>query len=241
MQLKSTTKYPEFKALLDSMDAENVDYEHYLTSVMANVIRRQKGERFTLNEHLRGLIYSLLSSQRPWEGIDANRAQIDTIFHDFDINYVENADPAALASQIKSIKCGNLTINRQMRYLKYDINLFKSIASEYGSVDNFLDAHTPEELVRLLSDYKSKYKLKGCSNALTSLYLKNMGILIEKPDTHTRRIIGMWGYSSNSPKDATIEEVHQVCQDIARAYGLSVVEVDLIIWRGGESGVAYGR
>ena len=239
MLLNQTKEYPEFRMLLNALEKNNIDYERDLNSVMKNVNRRELGERFTLDEHIEGLVYALLSSQRPWGPIEKNRLKINNIFHDFDANYLKMVNPDDLVADIKRIKCGNRRISSQIRELKDNISTLEKIAEEYGSIDSFYDGKTAEELTELLSDQKSKYKLKGLGRSLAALYLKNMGILTEKPDIHTTRIIGLWGYSKNSPKPATKDETHEVCLKIAEAYGISVVEVDLIIWKGGESGVAY--
>ena len=239
MQLKSTDKYPEFKALLDALIENNIDYESDMKSVMKNVIRREKGERFTLSEHLEGLVYALLSSQRRWEGIERNRAKINAIFHDFDLKYLKSVDLEQILEEIEEIKCGNRGIKKQILGLKKNIAVLESIDERYGSVDEFYDTKIVDELIGILSDNKSEYKITGMGPALAALYLKNMGISTEKPDVHTRRIIGMWGYSENSPKEATVEETHAVIHAIAEAYGITNAEADLIIWKGGESGVAY--
>jgi endonuclease III len=239
--MKKTDKYPEYREMIEAMDRNGVDYERDLRSVMKNVRRRAAGERFSLSEHLEGIVFSLLSSQRPWEPIEQNREKINAIFKDFDVEYIKNINPDVIVDQIKAIKCGNRGIRAQMYGLKDDIDLLEKIADEYGSVDAFYDTKSVGELTELLSNSKSPYKMKGMGVALAALYLKNMGILTEKPDTHTRRIIGQWGYSVNSPKEATIEETHRVCKEIAEAYGLSVVEVDLMIWKAGESRVAYQK
>ena len=47
------------------------------------------GKKFTLSDHIKGLIYSLLSNQRPWKSIVANMDKIENIFYDFDVDKIK--------------------------------------------------------------------------------------------------------------------------------------------------------
>lgn len=35
------------------------------------------------------MVFALLSNQRPWKHIEDNRANINNLFHNFDINYIK--------------------------------------------------------------------------------------------------------------------------------------------------------
>ena len=62
--------------------------EEYLNKRLSNVDRtilqavedRKNGKKFSFSEHLKGLIFSLLSSQRDWSAIHKNRQYIEKIF-----------------------------------------------------------------------------------------------------------------------------------------------------------------
>ena len=56
-------------------------------------------------------------------------------------------------------------------------------------------------MVKELSIFYSKNKLKCMGVPLVCEYLKGVGIGVVKPDVHLRRIIGRLGYSSKKPAD----------------------------------------
>lgn len=70
----------------NTFDTINYDYETEIMSFqhIKNIELRNKGKKFTFEEHLSGVIFSLLSNQRPWGPIEANRKQIVKIFYNFE-------------------------------------------------------------------------------------------------------------------------------------------------------------
>ncbi|PRR79289.1 hypothetical protein CLLI_09630 [Clostridium liquoris] len=98
-----------------------------------NIEQRKKGKEFTLSDHVKGLIYSSLSNQRPWKGIVVNMDKIENIFYDFDVYKIKAENPEKFINEIRQIKCGNRNISQQMKSLSSNIATMEEIEKDYGS------------------------------------------------------------------------------------------------------------
>lgn len=65
-------------------------------------------------EHIKSIIFSLLSNQRPWEPIAENEEHIDEIFFQYDLERIRQTSPEYFVRQIRDIKCGNRVISQQI-------------------------------------------------------------------------------------------------------------------------------
>ena len=108
-----------FKLIIETLKYNNYTIQE-IETVQA-VRKRKNGESFNFEDHIAGMVYALLSNQRPWKAIEDNYETIRKIFHDFDPDYLQNIDPIILVNQLREIKCGNRSINSQMNSLKYNI------------------------------------------------------------------------------------------------------------------------
>ena len=147
------------------------------------------GQRFRLREHVRGLLLSQLSNQRPWMPIAQNLDRIQRIFFDYDPDALQQADPSGIANAIRAIRCGNRAILQQMNALGSNIAVFRRIESDYGSLDKFVTSSDPVGIAKLIST-SGPYKLGYVGPALALEYLRNVGIRAAKPDVHVLRILG---------------------------------------------------
>ena len=191
--------------------------------------QRAKGKHFSTNEHIRALVYSMLSNNRPWEPIEKNIDAIDTIFFQYDKDALLAVSPDSLIEQILSIKCGNRNIKNQMHALPENIRKFERIEKEFGSLDNFVTSGTPLEIADLLAN-SIKYKLQTLGFALAMEYLRNVGIDAIKPDTHIRRILGSNRLGcSNKPLAGELEAV-EIINKISAQTGISPSKIDAILW-----------
>lgn len=220
-------KYDKFQDIIDTMDEAGYDYKKGYQWTLNNLKRRREGNKFSMQEHLSTMIFAQLSNQRPWKPIADNSDKIREIFHDFDAEFLKNADPEELTNQIRAIRCGNRQIAKQMQSLKDNVLMLEKIEKEYGSVDDYYNSVDARTLVRSLSS--GKYKIKQMGYALISEYLKGVGIDIVKPDVHVCRILGRMDYTKHNP--GTVDEVYDVCEKIAQEYGISNIEVDSILWQ----------
>ena len=204
-----------------------------------NLQRRKKGKEFTLSDHIKGLIYSLLSNQRPWKSIVANMDKIENIFYDFDVDKIKAENPEKFVNEIRKIKCGNRNINQQMKSLSQNIAIMEEIERDYGSMDDFVTSAPAYEIVKKISDNKSKYKINRVGEALAWEYLRNVGIDGMKPDVHLCRFFAGDRMGSGNNIPATIDEVYETVLKLSKDTGISMSEIDLLVWNFCSSG--YGE
>jgi uncharacterized protein YdcH (DUF465 family) len=216
--------------LKSTLTKNSVDFEKIIKELgqeeAAN--KRLNGHQFTLDDHVKGMIHAMLSNNRPWEPIANNMDNLNEIFLNYDVTKLEKADPQELENQVKSIQCGNRAINPQMKYLKHNINQFKQIQKDYNSIDNFIEETRFEDVVKLLSDPKSPYKIKQMGPPLTMEYLKNVGIIGIKPDVHLLRICGpeRLGIFENQ----NLNEVIKSFEELSKETNLSMTYLDNLFW-----------
>lgn len=195
-----------------------------------NLQRRKMGKKFTLSDHIKGLIYSLLSNQRPWKSIVANMDKIENIFYDFDVDKIKTENPERFIDEIRKIKCGNRNINQQMKSLAQNIAIMEEIERDYGSMDDFVTSAPAYEIVKKISDNKSKYKINRVGEALAWEYLRNVGIDGMKPDVHLCRFFAGDRMGSGSNIPATIHEVYETVLKLSKDTGISMSEIDSLVW-----------
>lgn len=191
-------------------------------------IRREHGETFSMDEHVKGLILAMLSNQRPWGPIVQNMDQINEIFFGFRHEQIKQADKKMLAKRLKEIKCGNRSIDKQMDSLDYNIQIFEQIVADYGSLDQFVVSDTPDHVARELGQGR-KYKLKQIGYTLALEYLRNVGVKAIKPDLHIRRIIGHERLSFYNGYPSENEAV-KILEKIAEECGVSLTYLDNLMW-----------
>ncbi len=191
--------YIEFKEIVDTMEAQNYDWRKEIRDIERVQEKRKNKVDFSLTEHVKAMVYSMLSNNRPWDGIAKNSEKIDAIFQNFNIDYLLTASPEELEQKLKEIKCGNRQIKNQMLNLSGNIKTLQRIASDFGTIDNYYNTTATDTLIKSLSVSGQKYKLKYMGVPLVCEYLKGVGIDIIKPDQHVCRIIGRLGYSKHNP------------------------------------------
>ena len=190
---------------------------------------RKNGKIFTFKEHLKGFIYAQLSALVTWKKIKSNLTNIDNIFCQFDKNELKLKSADKIIDEIIEIKCNNpYTTKNQMYSLNENIETFERIEQNYGSVENFITHQSPVNIIKLLTDNNSTYKLKYAGVALVAEYLRNMGIDIVKPDVHIKRILAPDRLNLISLKSdyAVIEK----CQQISEQVGISQIKMDSLLW-----------
>ncbi|MTI70051.1 MAG: hypothetical protein FH751_07350 [Firmicutes bacterium] len=226
------------KLIEDTLDNNGFDFENEINNMghMVNIELRNRGKKFSFNEHLEGLIFSLLSNQRPWEPIRKNKEKIKEIFYNFNKEKILNTDKEVFVEKLKEIKCGNRAIKKQMESLNYNIGVLNRIEKDFDSLDKFVTNLSPHNIAKELAS-GDKYKLKQIGYALAFEYLRNVGIDAVKPDTHIIRILSnkRLGYSSSTP---TPEEAVEILEYISRETGFSLSYIDALLWNFCASG--YG-
>ncbi len=190
---------------------------------------RASGKHFSMNDHIRGLIYSLLSNNRPWQQIEANIERIDQIFFEYDKDKILATNAGVFVDKLQAIKCGNRNIKNQMNSLHENIHKLERIEKEFGTLDNFVTSGSPLEIADLLAN-SIKYKLKTLGIALAMEYLRNVGIDATKPDTHIRRILGKNRLGYSGQEIAGEIETIEIIDAISSQTGYSASKIDAILW-----------
>ena len=194
------------------------------------LLLRRNGKHYSFSEHLEGLILSLLSSQRDWAVIENNREKINNIFGNYDKEYLKTVPSEYLITSLTDIKCGNRNIKKQMSQLNKNILILEKIELEYGSLDAFVVSEPAYNIAKKLSNKKSIFKLYCVGNALAWEYLRNVGIDGIKPDVHVKRFLGRNRVGFSKKECATEDEVYRQACKLSELTGLTLTEIDSIIW-----------
>ena len=86
--------------------------------------------------------------------IRENMETIDKIFHNYDKNYLKVVEPSILVNKLRKIHCTNPMINNQMKALSKNIMVLEKIEKDYGSLDNFVNKETPNDIANMFNDGK---------------------------------------------------------------------------------------
>ena len=198
-------------------------------TILEAVSARNNGKVFSFEEHIKGFIYAQLSALVSWKKIKNNQSKFDELFCNFDRSELKEQSPDFLIEEIKKIKCYSpYTTKKQMYSLKANIETFEKIEQDLGSLEKFITHTTPVNIIKLLEDSKSTYKLKYSGVAIVCEYLRNVGIDIIKPDVHIKRITAADRLNLLTAKSdyKVIDEFRELSQNI----GISQVKMDYLLW-----------
>ena len=200
------------------------------TSLPAKINERKSGRTYHIDDHIRGLIYALLTNQTKWHRIEENLPAIDTLFFNYDPREIQKHPADYYIKGIYELKCGNISTTAQMNALHSNIGIFEKIETDYGSLDEFITSDSPDKVVKKLCNSSSPYKIKMLGEALAWEYVRNMGIDGCKPDTHLRRFFGSDRMGDGESSPASEKDVIRMVSDISEQTGLLMVEIDNLIW-----------
>lgn len=194
------------------------------------VKERNSGKQYSLQDHLRALIYAQLSNQTKWSRIVSHLPEIDSALFNYEPEKLKTAPAEELVKKLFFIKCGNRSTRAQMTALSENICTFEKIEKQYGSIDSFITSEQPHSIVKKLSVPTSPYKLQQVGEALAWEYIRNVGIDGAKPDTHIRRFLGCNRMGTSKGNVATIEEALYQIDVLAKETGLTKAAIDNLIW-----------
>lgn len=212
-----------------SMNQINYDYELDYREILDIIdLKEHNKKEFTFSEHLRALVISLLSNYR-WgdSNIRDNRYKIDSIFHNYDRNYLKEVDYNILVEQLKKIHCSNPMIKKQMESLSYNINILEKIESEYGCLDEFVNSNLPNDIANWFNE--GKYKLKQVGRAFTFDYLKRVGVNTCKSSSSIQRLFGYNRLGLVLNDCATEGQALALIKQLSDINGISEIEVESIL------------
>ncbi len=214
-------------AIQGFLQSRGLQYEN---SIDAAIKERLNGKSYCLSDHVKGLIYSLLTNQTSWKRIVPHLEEVDDIFFQYDIERIKATSPVYFSDALFAIKCGNRKTAAQMAALTYNIDVFERISNNYGSMDDFVTSAPAHEIVALLASNGAKYKLRQVGEALAWEYIRNVGIDGAKPDLHLRRFFGKSRIGKSDRDPAAVKDVIVAVESLAKSTGLSMAAVDNLIW-----------
>lgn len=209
------------------------------TYIKRQIDKRQADGAFSIRDHIRAMVYSMLSSGIVWDRVSdlideatKHLIPIDDAFCQYDPERLLTCTPKYLSGKVKELRCaGQYTAKQMEALIQVNIPKLLQMEQEYGSIDAFYQQSitkdaTLKDLVKLLSAPDSNCKLAQMGEALTAEYLKNVGYDIAKPDRHILRIFGR---ILNRPEIKTLEAI-DIVAEIAKEASRPAAEVDYILW-----------
>ena len=189
--------------LKETLDGLRIDYEAIAASFgqVEKVRQRLEGKRFTLEEHVKGHVYSLLSSNTSWKKFDDNKEMIDGIFSHYSPSALMESNPDTIVKELKRIRCGSQVLRRNINSVPHNIEVISRLHTE---IENAFERYNVfddcgktlnEYTIRLSEPYldngmRNPDKLDSMRIPLVCEYLRNIGISAMKPDRHILRICG---------------------------------------------------
>lgn len=220
------------------------------TYIYHQIKRRKDGETFTIKDHIRGMVYSMLSSNIPWDNlnnmIDVKTGRIETVdavFFQYDISKITEDRVRYFYEKLKEIEepkriIGFSTRKQMEALVKNNIPRLKAFEIEGGiekNYDKYIDSKGEDDidykrLVKALSTPGSESKMVQLGVPLASEYLRNVGYDLPKPDRHICRILGKDLLGFSDKKYADPYEAIDFVKSIASEAGLSISETDYYLW-----------
>ena len=202
----------------------------YKSPLVDEIRNRTAGKKYAINDHIRAMVYALLTNQTRWSRIVPHLEEIDALFYNYAPEKVMPESPSHFYEGLFNLKCGNMSTKAQMLVLADNIRTFYRIEDDYGSIDTFITSEPADVIAAKLSKGSSPYKIKRFGEALAWEYLRTMGIDGAKPDTHLRRFLGggRMGTGLNDP--ATTADVREQIEVLSQQTGMLKAEIDNIIW-----------
>ncbi|MBS5343807.1 MAG: hypothetical protein KHX91_04495 [Clostridium sp.] len=113
------------------------------THIKHQIDRRENGDVFSLRDHIRAMVYSMLSSESPWErmenSIDIETGRIiplDELFHQYDAEYLLQCEPNQLTEGIKKLGYAGRFTEKQIKVLlETNIKKLREFEKQCGNVD----------------------------------------------------------------------------------------------------------
>ncbi len=213
------------------------------THVKKQIEKREQGKHFTISDHIRGMVYAMLSSGISWERVEKDIDEstgrilsIDKIFQNYDADTLLSCSVETLKEEIKVQRLAGISTNNQLKGLIPDnIRKLKQWEDTFGSIDSYYKRFIEKDssyqtLIETLSQSDSENKMKQLSEALTAEYLRNVGYDLAKPDRHVRRILGNSILACSEQEIVPVFEAMEIVREIAGILNRHVAEVDYILW-----------
>ena len=205
-----------------------------LASILA---RRVSGHIYSIDEYVEGMVRAILTNSVPWARIAPHIAsgRIASIFHGYSAAALKNVPYMDLVMGLRAIKCGNLSVVKQMQAIRGNIETLERIIADYGSIEDYFRALCPTTYPQITYNVLKDFDVNGCYKLgqmgmpLVCEFLKNMGFLLPKPDRHLKGFFSgdkmgiITGPASNA-------DVFNQIETLARSSTFTIPEIDLMVW-----------
>ncbi len=213
------------------------------TYIKRQIDRRNRGEAFTMQDHIRAMVYAMVSAGFSWDRIVEDTdpdtkclVSVDRIFYGYDVGKLSGSTPEQLKDALKEIHCATQSTLKQMTALLF-VNIPKllELEKQYGSIDAYYRGLTEADstlktLITALSDAESKDKMAEMGIALVCEYLRNIGYDLPKPDRHIRRFLGSGCLALSDKQEIPEMEAFDLVVKMAELSGKPAAETDYILW-----------
>ena len=197
---------------------------------VTKVHMRENGKFFSFAEHIRGMVYSMLSAQTVWTNIERNMANIDALFNNFDPEFILSHDYTYFYDGLGRFGARGRLTNGQLKELHHNIGIMQSIIKQYGSMDAFVDSRPVYEIIDKLANPASRYKLKMMGEPLVCEYLRNVGVDCFKPDVHLKRLLGRDRLRACASSDPSFSDLYSIMIKLKKETGLKMAQIDYLLW-----------
>ena len=219
--------------------------------IEGKIKKRNAGYKFSIDDYVEAMIYSMLSSATVWQNIVDSKKEIEDIFRHFSAADMRTTDSDEMFNKLRNkTKCCGQSTNKQIRVLKDNISVFDNIADKYGTIDKYIVTTLSEKVgsegkVELIRDFAtdgSEFKLKQMGIPLVCEFLRNVGINTVKPDRHICRIVRSSYLNILSPnlterldrkKDLNGQDQLDILvelEEYAKASGVEPYVLDGLLW-----------
>lgn len=146
LQRKQENKKYDFVYELERFYKENPKFL-YPSKALEEYRLREKGKKYSINQHCEALILAKLSNQQEWRRVAEKLSLVRNIFFDYDYKKILEHDEDYFIEQLKLIKCRSIVTNRDFHNLHQNIKMLLEIEKIYGSVDSFLLSEPAHKIV----------------------------------------------------------------------------------------------
>ncbi len=201
-----------------------------LSITKSKMTLRVEGKQFLIREHIEAMLLALISGGNKWYKVERQLVNIKRLFFEYEPDKILKHDGNYYFNGLKNLGVNGRFAKRQMAEVHHNIKVLQSLDNDYGSIDKFLESRPINEIVKILADFKSKYKLNQMGVALVCEYLRNVGIDTAKPDKHMMRMLGCERLGISSRKKASHYEVISAFYELSRETGMWAADLDYLFW-----------
>jgi predicted transcriptional regulator with HTH domain len=96
------SKEPYINIIDKFLNQSNTSYD---TGLPIAFVNRQAGKKFQLKDHIKGLVYAMLTNQTKWYRIEPKLQKIDKIFSDYNPDILKKESPYTLGGEDVLLDC----------------------------------------------------------------------------------------------------------------------------------------